>query len=441
MRDEEIIKILNALDIQELIRVQRATGRAKLDVDFKKFWAEKHAQAKDILDDEVRGEEVRRISHLLKAITYSLDVLGSDPKPTYYSYSDVHILDWYLGRDREKFAYFQRKSVEGISVLLSDLVQFEGSSVVGTEVNHRERYDEVVVLKRIQTLKEVVTVFLDLLSSITGHRTPPNHDPVHYRTIEDYAAEPSHLSALLHFSCMPQTQFHDEVVFLRTIHISEFCFFGIRMALTEAIENIGHDMPQGAARCLGQAVEYAKLLHRSFKVLRTMPPEHFADFRSATGNASAVQSRNYQLMEVYFRGPNPQKQDVYARIHTLTDLNRFAHPLFVHLGKALDTKSEEDSRWCEVFQKARALDRDLLTWRGLHLSFAKLYLDQQQDGTGATEGAAYLQKYLRAGLFKETAVDVGIVSEMFADRPEIPDMFRVPTGATIAPEEERRKPN
>ena len=83
--------------------------------------------------------------------------------------------------------------------------------------------------------------------------------------------------------------------------------------------------------------------------------------------------------------------------------------------------------WKQVIAVSQILDQQLLTWRGLHLAFAKAYLPPHQTGTGATSGAAYLEKYLHAGLFVETRVDLDIVEEMFAEFPEIPNMFRVPS--------------
>jgi|GEM_PF-1709575 tryptophan 2,3-dioxygenase len=440
MRDKEIKEVLGNLSVQELIRQQRACGRASVEKEFKDEWAKWYKYASALLEDRRHGEDVRSLAHLLKQITFSLARLNVNPVPTYYPYTDAHLLDWYLGKRHEKFHYYKEKSIEGIFYLLSDLLRFESESLVNIEGTNQHECSKAAVIKRIQAIEEAAAACADLCNSVTDGRPIPRHDLVHYERLEGYATEPSRLSALIHFSCMPQTQSHDEVLFLRIIHMSEFCFFGIRWSVIEATENIKNEGPDRAAQCLRQAIDFGKMLHRSFKVLRTMPVKHFISFRGATGHASAVQSQNYQLMETYFSGANTQKKDVYEREPNLTYLNRYDHPSFIHLGKALNEHRHKEGAngWEELFETARRLDRQLLTWRGLHVGFARAYL-KDLAGTGSTSGAKYLEKYLRVGLFPETTVDIEVVEEMFAEEfPEIATMFRsVPSHIGIAPGQEQ----
>ena len=59
----------------------------------------------------------------------------------------------------------------------------------------------------------------------------------------------SRISGLVNFSCFPQTDFHDEYLFLRVIHISELCFYGIRSCIVETIESLRRGNKAGAVLC------------------------------------------------------------------------------------------------------------------------------------------------------------------------------------------------
>lgn len=188
-----------------------------------------------------------------------------------------------------------------------------------------------------------------------------------------------------------------------------------------------------------EANAFVNVLYGAFRVLRTMPPEHFAGFRESTGNASAIQSRNYQVMDIYLRGVDPEKRDLYIGMPHLADLARFEHPRFVSLRRALATVAESRVAGADqVLQEARLLDERLLTWRGLHLAFAKSYLPDGGAGTGGTVGAPYLARLLRAGLFPGSVMDVAVVRELFPELPDVERWLGVSPGVSISPEEARR---
>jgi tryptophan 2,3-dioxygenase len=354
-------------------------------------------------------------------MTRSVAKLSKDPMPRYYSYTDVHLLDWYLGRQHDTFKRLRTRALRGICLLLRDLVRFEADTLAGMETLHASSLDYAWIVKRIEAVRPTFQQALALLPAETLSDTHWLDAPQHHDAIEGYALEPDRVSALVHFSCMPQTKYHDEVLFLRSIHISEFCFYAIRLSLVEAIENRSH--PDTQRDALEDAVGFSAILHLVFKILRTMPVEHFRDFRDATGNASAVQSHNYQRMEIYLRGLSPQKKEIFLKDPFLRELASFGHPEFVHLGGVLRNAPEREGAPPEVMDAARRLDRKLLAWRGLHLAFAKGYLEPHMVGTGATSGAPYLERFLKQGLFEDTPFDASVIDEMFADMPTIPEMF------------------
>lgn len=433
MRDSRIHHQLEDLPLEDFFEGQRKPGREAMDPEFVEHWAGQHARATRLLEDPHTHPETRALADLLEKITFPIVAQQADPVPDYYPYTGVHLLDWYLGSRHQKWDQLKAKAAEGVFHTTLDLIRFESQSLAGVEPWHREHFDREIVTKRLQVLERAGDKCRELGRAIPEAELDRGQGPRQYKTLGEFAAEPSRVSAMVEFSMMPQTQFHDEVIFLRTIHIAEFCFYGIRMAIREARELLRRDLVHAATLPLRQAVAFGSLLYESFKVLRTMPPEHFKDFRDATGKASAVKSLNYQLLEIHLRGVHAEKVAVFHRIPHLRELSKFAHPGFVSMRDVLKEADAEEPGWEDVVELARALDQKWLTWRGLHLSFALHYLPQDVKGTGDTEGAPYLRKFLRAGMFDDTQLNLDVVREMFPDDPDIPNLFRAKPSVGLAP--------
>jgi tryptophan 2,3-dioxygenase len=436
MRDTQLVADLNRLPIYELINVQEQQGRLALPADFRRFWSKQHERASEIINDDGRGLRAKRLASLLRHITFSLATVDPAEKPNYYQYTDAHVLDWFLAPGLSTVSEIRARILLGFWYVLQDLLRVEGWTLGGREENHLVTVSTESIARR---LKEINAVFPQIRLLAQQCRLESNWDVdlVHYASLEGYVDESTHLSALVYFSCFPLTQFHDEVVFIRVLHGSELCFFAIRLCLITAIEAMKLADKEVAKQELELAVEFAKLLHLFLKVLRTMPPEHFADFRDYTGKASALQSKAYHELDIYLRGVNFEKRAHFEKIDYLSPLLRYADPRFVSLKDALN-KVANDSPWLEVVEIARELDQQLFTWRGLHLGFAKRYI--QGGGTGGTEGAGYLEKHLKAGIFDGTTMDWALVAQVFAgDSDVIDELHRISTRTTIAQDPSKRR--
>src|SRR5262245_50747869 len=114
MSDIEIRRELNSLNLDELIHQQRKAGRRNLPKEFCGYWAMQNRKAASILRDPARGQFVRRLAGLLDVITRSICAFEQESKLGYYTYTDVFILDWYLGRQRETFATLRSRALKGI---------------------------------------------------------------------------------------------------------------------------------------------------------------------------------------------------------------------------------------------------------------------------------------------------------------------------------------
>ena len=435
MNDRETRNWLRQWNAGAFLQEQRERGRANLSAQSIARYAQDHDRVAELLTNSRLATQDVPLAHMLEAITAPLAALHVDRIPRYYSYTGVNVLDEYLDGERLDLDRQKRLCVEGIRALLLDLIRFEAHSLAGIEPWSQQQYDPEVSICRLKLLKRQFEA-LNALGTMM-HVPVPGVDaaaPRVYSALESYCEEKPCMSAIVQFTCIPSSPSHDEVLFLRTIAEDELCFKAIYLAVRQAGEAIERNLFEAALLFLEQATAFASMLHESFRVLQSMPPEHFIDFREVTGQASAVQSFNYQRLDAVLFGVSPEKISVFQRVPHLNSLLQFASKEFASLRSLLQTLSQDNASQ-NVVQRAKLLDRHLLSWRGLHLSFALRYLPAEAMGTGGTAGPSYLQKFFRQSLFMDTEPDFGLIEEIFGGSSAIKEIFRARPGTRVAPAE------
>lgn len=413
--EAEARQLLDSLVPAEFVDEQRRAGRAGLSSSFVHRWAERHRVSEKVLEEGRLGPDVEQATTLFWEVTYPMAMQERSEGPFYYPYTSVNVLDWFMEDSGGRLEELKRKSVEGIAALVLDFGRFETHSLIGYERFHTRHFESRLATARIEGLRHVYAAVCRLGERIPGSSTRPGWRPRRDDSLMDYAIGPGRLGALVRFSCLPQTEYHDEVLFLRAIHISELCFYGVRLAIEQAMRSLHQGAAATTREHLEQASAFAEVLRQVFLLLRTMPPDHFLDFRDATAQASAVHSRNFQALDVCLFGLSEHKIELYKRTPHLRDLlvgREDDRPCLRDVMLALSAGGGGDAR-ASVIQAARTLDRKLLSWRGLHLAFAVEYLATVPLGTGGTSGAPYLRLFLRDTLFEETRKEFDADPELF----------------------------
>lgn len=436
MTDNKIREWLRNWDTDDFLREQRQAGRTNLPPSTIARYAEEHDRVVELLGEGCISAQDIPLARMLEAITAPLAALRADPIPRYYSYTGVNVLDEYVDGSRLDLEVQKALCVEGIRGLMLDLTHFETYSLTGIEPWSTQKLDADVISRRLRLLRRQFQA-VEQLERILNVRTTPVREcvPRTYPTLEGYCNEAHPLSAIVQFTCIPSSCSHDEVLFLRTIAEDELCFKAIYLAIRQAGEAIERDLLVAAGCLLDHAVGFASMLHESFRVLQSMPPEHFLDFRDVTGQASAVQSFNYQRLDIALFGLNPEKISVFQRVPHLRSLLQYCSREFASLRSLIDSLPQSNEPANRVIELARLLDRHLLSWRGLHLSFALRYLPPDAMGTGGTAGPSYLQKFFRQSLFDDTEPDFTLIEEIFGGSGKIQEIFRARPGTRIAPAE------
>ncbi len=436
MIDRNIREWLRNWDTGEFLSEQRRNGRSGLSHAFIAKHAGEHERIAELLANSDISTQDMKPARMLEAITAPLAALHADPIPRYYSYTGVNVLDEYIDGERLDLDMQKKLCVEGIRGLMLDFARFESQSLTGIERWSRQTLDLDVINQRLKLLRRQFDSLNSLAEMLDVNFTALEAStPRTYATLGEYCKEEPSLSAMVQFTCIPSSLSHDEVLFLRTIAEDELCFKAIYMAVRQAGEALERELFGAAELFLHQATAFASMLHESFRVLQSMPPDHFIDFREVTGQASAVQSYNYQRLDIALFGISPEKVNVFHRVPHLKSLLQYRSRDFASLRSLLGSMALTHELQERVVTCARLLDKHLLSWRGLHLSFALRYLPPEALGTGGTAGPSYLQKFFRQSLFTDTEPDFGLIEEIFGGSLKIEEIFRAQSGTRVAPSE------
>ena len=436
MTSSNVRKWLRNWNTADFLQEQREHGRCGLSSSSIARYAEEHDRVAALLAECRLSAQDVALARMLEAITAPLAALRADPIPRYYSYTGVNVLDEYVDGSRLDLDRQKALCVAGIRGLMLDLLRFESYSLAGIEPWSTQNLDAEVISRRLRLMKRQFQALEDLAGMLHLAPQPPHVSaPSIFPTLEAYCNEEHPLSAVVQFTCIPSSCSHDEVLFLRTIAEDELCFKAMYLAIRQAGEALERELPEAAVCFLTQATAFASMLHESFRVLQSMPPEHFLDFREVTGQASAVQSFNYQRLDIALFGLNPEKVSIFQRVPHLSSLLQYSSREFASLRSLLYALPQRAGLEERVLELARLLDRHLLSWRGLHLSFALRYLPPEALGTGGTAGPSYLQKFFRQSLFDDTEPDFALIEEIFGGSSRIQEIFRARPGTRIAPAE------
>ena len=207
----------------------------------------------------------------------------------------------------------------------------------------------------------------------------------------------------LALSMLPVYVSHDEYLFIRVLQLFETTFALLAVDLSAAVQALA----DGDGAAATARVARAELtLHESaplFSLLGTMQVESFRTFREYTDGASAIQSRNYKIMESLCRRPDRERLDSPAYTSTpevrrrVLAGNRTLDDAFEAASEAgrLDARDRE-----ELAEAMGAFSETLRKWRQTHFSLAVRMLGDARPGTGHTAGTPYLKAVRNIDVFR-----------------------------------------
>jgi tryptophan 2,3-dioxygenase len=277
--------------------------------------------------------------------------------------------------------------------LVADALRFEVSAADGeTELLPRMRPDRATTAKRCRLGLQAaghaarrlgLSDGVDVADPIAGAR--------HLWT--NVAADlPQAEHRVLQLSMLPVSTIHDEYQFIRVLQSFEATFALVAVQLRTAVQALTDGELALALRGIDGAEAALREAAPLWSLVATMQVEAFQAFREFTEGASAIQSRNYKLVESVCRRPDQSRLDSPAylsvpevRQHMLTGQVTLDEAFAAARASGRLGAGDLD----ELEQALRRFAATLLRWRRTHYKNAVRMLGER-TGTGYTEGAPYL---------------------------------------------------
>ncbi len=222
---------------------------------------------------------------------------------------------------------------------------------------------------------------------------------------------------------------HDELLFIIVHQVYELWFRQLLHELDSVVERLDAGDPLGAGRLLERCTEIQRVLIAQIKVLETMTPNDFLEFRDRLMPASGFQSVQFRCIEFRcgLRDPShlahhaPDSVEHAAlqrRLEEATLGERF-YALLQRRGFVLPEGAEPDTRERRVRELTRlyhqpeahydlyllaealiGFDQMFGLWRLHHIEMVERMIGAK-PGTGGSEGVAYLRRTLGRRFFPE----------------------------------------
>jgi tryptophan 2,3-dioxygenase len=210
----------------------------------------------------------------------------------------------------------------------------------------------------------------------------------------------------LQLTMLPVSLIHDEYQFIRVLQSYEATFALIAVRLHTAVRALSDGEAALARQCILAA---ERALHEAaplWSLVATMRVEAFQTFREFTEGASAIQSRNYKLVESLCRQPDPARLDsaAYCSVPEVRQRVLAGQVTLDEAFEAARASSRLSSGEVDDLEQAmREFAATLLRWRRTHYRIAVRFLGER-TGTGYTEGAPYLNAAQAIPVFSSVAM-------------------------------------
>lgn len=351
-----------------------------------------------------------RVELLRRFLDTALDKF--DELYDYPSYTALQMLPMPAVDDPPQVAQIALPLRDRLTVqLMADTLGFEVSALHGEhEMFPQLRPDRTTVVKRCRLGMRVARPALDRIGlAEVAIDADPVVQAVDLNSTMCHRNDPFERDTL-RLSVLPVHVEHDEYFFIRVLQLFETSFATLAVYIRGAIDALTGGEAYVAVAKLDIAQSVLRESAPLFSMLATMQVDAFLAFREFTDGASAIQSRNYKLVEALCRRPEEE------RLHSAAFLSVPDVRDRVLLGQmtvdaAYETAMAAGDGAAEhagLPTAMRGFSSALMRWRQTHYRLAVRMLGQR-TGTGYTEGTPYLDATRSIPVF--TAVEQDVVSD------------------------------
>jgi tryptophan 2,3-dioxygenase len=209
----------------------------------------------------------------------------------------------------------------------------------------------------------------------------------------------------------PRSAHPDELLFIVVHQASELWFKEILHELDLLIDSFQRREPEFALFRMGRINALMRIVSAQLAALETLPPQHFAEFRTHLGTSSGSQSIQFRAIEAASGLREPHFMNVLQEHGDIPDVVKraLARPtlqdLFMELLRVQGVELEAlyvGDRPTTMFFLAEALleyEQEFGLWRFRHVQLVERVLGPLTGGTGGTLGAKYLARTIDQKFF------------------------------------------
>jgi tryptophan 2,3-dioxygenase len=209
----------------------------------------------------------------------------------------------------------------------------------------------------------------------------------------------------------PRSAHPDELLFIVVHQASELWFKEILHELDLLVGAFQAHEPEFALFRMGRINALMRIVSAQLSALETLPPQHFAEFRTHLGSSSGSQSLQFRAIEAASGLREPHFMHVLQEHGEIPEVVRraLARPtlqdLFMELLRSQGVELEAlyvGERPTVLFFLAEALleyEQQFGQWRFKHVQLVERVLGPLTGGTGGTLGAKYLARTIDQKFF------------------------------------------
>ena len=209
----------------------------------------------------------------------------------------------------------------------------------------------------------------------------------------------------------PRAGHPDEMLFIIVHQASELWFKSILHELDLLIDSFQQHEAEFALFRMGRINALMRIVSAQLSALETLPPQHFAEFRTHLGSSSGSQSAQFRAIEAASGLREPHFMHVLQEHGAIPAVVQRAlsrptlQDLFMELLRAEGIELEAlyvGERPTTLFFLAEALleyEQQFGQWRFKHVQLVERVLGPLTGGTGGTLGAKYLARTIDQKFF------------------------------------------
>lgn len=363
--------------------------------------------------DTLPGEEfTTRILRLFLAM--SLDKYGA-----YYNYTTyigADLLDIPFDNSSMSFDEYMQARITQLILFLCDVALFECRTLLQREERLAEHLTPLPNRKRrLFNLLRGMQVYEDLAGGLDlpaeFHSAVASYPPDEAATDMPYLLSltcllerisgqvPVYLRTICDLTMEPVWIVHDEYMFIRILQCFEMIFSIIVKGFFVCQERMQEQKFTYCAAIMNRLTVLCQRNPALFRILTSMPRETFSLFRVYTDGASAIQSKQYKLIEALAARPSPARLQSVAFASVPEVKRQCEQGELLHFEDLLQSRATwGHTAFSDFLQSMVQFDQYFVQWKKAHANIAVKMLGAQ-PGTGYTVGTPYLRAHADVRLF------------------------------------------